>query len=253
MKRMVVISDMHCGHLVGLTPPRWHYQNDGKLYKNQKELWRFYTETIDSLKPIDILVVNGDAIDGKGYRAGGADQKTTDRLEQVEMAVECIEYAQAKTVRMTYGTPYHTGSEEDWESIIADRVGAKIEGHAFFDIDGVVFDIKHKVGGSSIPHGRNTALLREKLWNTMWSERDQQRRADVLIRSHVHYHTFGGTHVGITMTTPALQGFGSKYGVRQCSGIVDIGMIYFDIDKEGFAWNSVIAKLAQQKAPVEVL
>ena len=118
MKRMVVISDLHCGHVVGLTPPRWHFQIDGKLYANQKELWGFYAQSIDSLKPIDILVVNGDAIDGKGCRSGGTEQNTTDRLEQCEMAIECIEYTEAKTVRMTYGTPYHAGQDEDFEKII---------------------------------------------------------------------------------------------------------------------------------------
>ena len=253
MKRMVIISDLHCGHLVGLTPPRWHYQNDGKLYKNQKELWRFYAAAIDSLKPIDILVVNGDAIDGKGYMAGGTDQKTTNRLEQVDMAVECIDHAEAKTIRMTYGTPYHTGRDEDWEAIIADKVDVKIESHAFFDIDGTVFDIKHKVGASTVPHGRLTAVMREKLWNTVWASRDQQKKANVLIRSHVHYHQYGGDPYFLAMTTPALQGYGSKFGARQCSGVVDIGLIYFDIDKDGYEWNQLLAELPQQKAPVEYL
>lgn len=250
---MVVISDLHCGHLVGLTHPDWHYMGDDKTCKNQRELWKWYESVIASLKPIDILVVNGDAIDGTGWRAGGTDQKTVDRLEQCDMAAKAIECAEANTIRMTYGTPYHTGQGEDWESIIADKVGAKIESHAFFDVDGVVFDIKHKVGSSGIPHGRHTAVAKEKLWNTMWSDRKQQPDADVVIRSHVHYHSFCGTPDHLAMTTPALQGYGSKFGARQCSGLVDIGLVYFDIDDGGYTWESKIAGLAQQKAPVEYL
>lgn len=255
MKRMVVMSDLHCGHKVGLTPPRWHNQHDEKLYKIQKELWGFYTSAIDELGQIDILVVNGDAIDGTGHRAGGTDQKTTDRLEQVDMAVECIDYALAGVVRMTYGTPYHTGNGEDFEQVIADKVGGKIEGHAFFDINGNIFDIKHKIGGSSVPHGRYTALARDKLWNTVWNNRDEQQpNAGVLIRSHVHYHADCGNHLWRAITTPALQGFGSKYGIRQCSGVVDIGFLVFEIEDDGsYSWWPVIAELGQQKVHVESL
>lgn len=255
MKRMVVVSDLHCGHKVGLTPPRWHNMNDGKLYKIQKELWGFYTKAMDSLKPIDILFVNGDAIDGTGHRAGGTDQKTTNRLEQCEMAVEAIEYAEAKIVRMSYGTPYHTGDGEDFEAVIADRVGAKIDGHTFLNINGLVFDIKHKIGSSGVPHGRYTSLAKEKLWNTVWHNRDEQQPdSGVLIRSHVHYLADCGNHLWRAITTPALQGYGSKYGVRQCSGVVDIGMLVFDIEDNGdYSWRPIMAELAQQKARIEYL
>lgn len=254
-KRMVVISDLHCGHLVGLTPPEWHYQQDGRLYKIQKELWNWYAGEINKLKPIDILVVNGDAIDGKGSRAGGTDQKTVDRVEQVDMAIKAIEYCKAKTIRMTYGTPYHTGDGEDWEKLVANGVDGKIESHAFLDINGTVFDIKHKIGSSATPHGRFTAVARDKLWNTVWNSRgEQQPDSGFLIRSHVHYHVDCGTSEWRAMTTPALQGYGSKYGARQCSGTVDIGFVVFDIDPKGnVSWHPVIAKLSQQKAPVERL
>ena len=32
---------------------------------------------------------------------------------------------------------------------------------------------------------------------------------------------------------PSLQGFGSKFGVRQCEGIVKVGLVWFDIDETG--------------------
>jgi len=254
-KRMVVISDLHCGHLVGLTPPSWHFKQDGKLYKVQKELWNWYISEIKKLKPIDILVVNGDAIDGKGERSGGTEQVTTDRIEQVNMATQCIEYCNAKVVRMTYGTPYHAGIGEDWEQMVAENVGGKIEAHAWFDVNGTVFDFKHKVGGSTIPHGRFTAAAREKLWNTIWNSRDkQQPKADFVIRSHVHYYTKCETIDWAAITTPALQMYGSKYGARQCTGTVDVGFLVFDIDSKGNTLcYPVIAGLPEQTARAEHL
>jgi hypothetical protein len=256
MKRVVIISDLHCGHLVGLTPPAWHINNDGKLYKIQKELWGFYTQAIDSLKPIDILIVNGDAIDGKGARSGSTEARTADRYEQCKMATECIEYAGAKKIRMTYGTPYHVGQEEDWERVVADNVGAKIESHGFYNVDGVVFDCKHKIGSSSVPHGRGTAIKREKVWNLIWESRKHQPKADVVVRSHVHYFDMDVDSItdAIGIVTPALQGYGSKYGARQCSGTVDIGIVYFDVENGDSGWPGYIkADLPQQCAKLEYL
>lgn len=261
-KRVVIISDLHCGHRVGLTPPPWWFENDesekqAKIVRIQREMWNFFASQIDALKPIDILIVNGDAIDGSGHRSGGREQVSTDRLKQCEMAAYVIEYTGAKVVRMTYGTPYHSGETEDFESVIGDKldVDFKIEGHAFPNINGVQFDIKHKIGSSGVPHGRYTALSREKLWNTVWASNDErQPDAGYLIRSHVHYHAKCGNHLWEAITTPALQGFGSIYGVRQCSGVVDVGFLVFDISSEGnVTWWPVIADLKHQKVQPEYL
>ena len=40
--------------------------------------------------PVDILVVNGDAIDGHGKKSNGSELLTTDLLQQVDIAVECL-------------------------------------------------------------------------------------------------------------------------------------------------------------------
>ena len=76
MKRIAVISDLHCGHVVGLTPPRWQSAVGlvgEKIAAMQKTLWDLYTEEMDAIKPIDVLIVNGDCIDGKGKRSGSTE------------------------------------------------------------------------------------------------------------------------------------------------------------------------------------
>jgi len=233
MKRLVVISDMHCGHRSGLTPPAWQYKGDSggswdKWSDMQTRMWDWYAAEMKELQPIDVLVVNGDAIDGKGERAGSAEHVTADRKEQADMAVECIAVAQAKHIELIYGTPYHTGKEEDWEAVVADTCKAAIHDHLFLDANGTVFDFKHKIGSSSIPHGRATGPLKEKLWNMMWAERGLQPKANVIIRSHVHYFVTAGDMRGQVVITPALQSFGSKFGARQCSGTIDVGFLVFD-------------------------
>ena len=261
-KRLVVLADLHCSHLSGLTPPRWQLGTQHAAHpKHQKwraierECWKFYAKTLRQLQPIDVLVVNGDLIDGRGERSGGTELITLDRSLQCEMAVECIEQAKADFVIITYGTSYHSGQLEDWEDSIAKHFEphSKIGAHEWLDLNGVVFDFKHKVGTSSVPHGRKTPVEREKLWNALWADAGLQPRADYVIRSHVHYCEGGFSYRGgrqvWAMTTPALQAMGTKYGARQCSGLVDFGLVHFDITpKGGVTWHPHVVKIVSQQA-----
>lgn len=63
MKRIIAIGDLHCGHLAGLTPPRWQVRTPAKFSTLQRECWRFYADNLAGSKP-DLLICNGDAITG---------------------------------------------------------------------------------------------------------------------------------------------------------------------------------------------
>jgi hypothetical protein len=199
----------------------------------QQELWMDYLDMLNLYKPIEILIVNGDCIDGKGERSGGTEQITADRDEQAEMASRCIQETGANTIVMTYGTPYHVGTQEDWEDRVAERVEAyKIENEGKYDIEGKIFNCKHYISSSNIPHGRQTALSRDKLWTWIWSEMYGQPKADVIIRSHVHYYAQNDdTALGFGLITPALQGPSTKWGARFCQGWVDFGITIFDVTR----------------------
>lgn len=262
-KRMLVIADLHCGHQVGLTPPRWH-MSVGSVDKTtkrekyraiQEESWNWYAKEVKTHGPYDVVVVNGDAIDGRGERSGGTELLVTDREEQCDMAVQCIKHAMGRKTKvvMTYGTAYHTGADEDWENDIARRVGAKIGSHEWVKCEGVVFDFKHHVGSGGVPHTRAAAVTREALWSQLWADRALTPKADVLIRSHVHYFC-GSFDMGVKphwrMTTPALQAMGTKYGSRRCSGIVDYGFLVFDCHKGDWSFEEVLFDLKTEKASV---
>ena len=260
-KRMAVISDLHCGHIVGLTPPEWQRRTKTEMSNlprdvvpTQRKMWGQYVAEMKALQPIDYLIVNADCIDGKGEKSGGTELITSDREEQSNMAVQCIKQAQAREqICMTYGTGYHTGVGEDWERGIAKDVGAKIGSHEWPQIYGVTFDVKHFVSGSSIPHGRGTGIAKEWVWNMLWAARGEQPKSHVIIRSHVHYCTAIGQPWDnwIALTTPALQAAGTKYGARRRSNTVDLGFIYFDIYEDGtWSWQPVRFKGSVRRASV---
>jgi hypothetical protein len=263
MKRILVFSDPHCGSLPGLTPPAYQVTKTasrtkrGKWAKLTRETWREYIRILDTLKPFDAMFFMGDGIDGTGHRSGGTELITTDREEQVQMCVDCITQVRVRArkgfeIIGVYGTPYHSGTQEDFENSIADKCGfQKIGSHEWVDVDGVVFDLKHHIGTSSVPYGRNTAIARDQLWNKLWSIDGTQPSADVVLRGHAHYFEYGGDSRTLRMVLPALQAMGTKYGARRCSGRVDWGVVHFDVNNGQIEdWNAHVIPIESQKAAV---
>lgn len=253
MKRVLLMGDPHCGHLAGLTSPEFqsHPEDEtlSKFAAIQAESWAWYFETVQSLRPFALVVLNGDAVDGKGPKSGGTEQLTTDRTRQIAMARRVVEATECGNVLMTFGTGYHTGDDEDWEMVLARELDAKIGSHEWAEVNGVVFDLKHHIGSSSIPHGRATAIARDRLWNLLWVERDEQPKAQVYVRSHVHYFQYVGGPDWLAMTLPALQAAGTKYGGRRMSGTVDYGFVTFDVqDDGGYSWQPHLARIESQRA-----
>jgi len=238
-KRVLCISDMHCGHSVGLTPPGYWGGEDEAL---QREMWAWFEDKMRELGPFHACFNLGDNIDGSGRKSGGVELLTRDLIEQVNMATQCLKTIPTIRHVMVYGTAYHVSIDgTDMEKQIAQNVGASISGHEFVNVNGTVFDLKHKIGSSSSPQGRHTALAKAHLWNQLWSLRKGTPKADVFLRGHVHYHMDAGSKCGRpwrAMTLPALQGPGSTYGTRECEGEVHFGVTVFNVDVDGgFDWE----------------
>jgi len=276
-KRILAFGDTHAGHVVGLTHPRYQFRakkgedrtKHNKFAAVQRELWGTFDAALKRHGPFDGAIFVGDAIDGKGRRSGGTEQITTCLEDQCDMAADVVNHVRlyAKRgfkVNAVYGTGYHVSGEdgEDWENVFADRAGIdKIGSHEWVEIagTGVVFDVKHHVGSSSIPHGRGTAILKEMLWNDLWHADDgMQPRAHILMRGHVHYHCVVGMPgmggMRWAMTLPALQGMGSKYGARVCSGKVHFGVVVFEVRDDGtYDFVSEVTPIISQRAVTTVM
>src|SRR2546426_7815683 len=114
MIRVLVVSDLHCGSQWGLWPERNMVLPDGRdlpLNKGQKYLlrcWEDMTRRVAALKP-DILVVNGDVIDGEQYHQRGTEATTTLTVAQTKAASKLLEplTALVREVYFIQGTEYH--------------------------------------------------------------------------------------------------------------------------------------------------
>ena len=263
-KRGIIVGDMHCGHMAGLTPPSWQRilldddeKKNQKAYELSRLLWDQYTALLKKHAPYDFGISMGDSVDGQGKRSGGSELLTSDTDIQEEIAIKCHNQVGRHGKKGfewvgVYGTGYHTGNETDWEDAVARECGfKKIGSHVWIEVNGHVFDIKHSIGGSTIPHGRHTAIAKDRLWNIMWAEREQQPKAQTFFRGHCHFSSFCGGPGWAALTCPALQAAGTKYGARRCSGLVDWGITVVEVDDHGemsFYQDTVV--IDQQKAKV---
>jgi hypothetical protein len=264
-KHGIVVGDFHSGHLVGLTPPPWRIKptkgtrtKRNKWYDISTGLWNLFQKELNTLPPLDFVFSMGDLIEGKGTKSGGVELVTSDMEEQCAMAISAftsIKLKCKKGVKIVgvYGTDYHTSTGgDDWENHIAESVGfSKIGAHEWVEVNGCVFDLKHHLGSSSVPYGRFTQIAKENIWNVLWMDRDLQARANVVLRAHVHYYGFCGGSDWTGITCPALQGMGSRYGARRCSGTVDWGFLHVWVDDKGRCdWDPRVVTLKTQKAQV---
>jgi len=231
-KTLVIVSDTHCGSVFGLCPPAY-YEADDARRDMQKEAWTAYQKITQKWKNPDYLLVNGDCIEGNAKKDGGAELTTPDRNVQAEMAVKALSQFHARKILMTYGTKYHvsSGDAEDFEYNIASDLGAEIGGRLYFEIDGVVFDVRHKVGSSGVYQGRATSIAREIGWNLIREANDSGPRVNCVIRSHVHYHAYVEIGERVAFTTPCLQLSRGRYGSRECTGETHWGAIRLTISK----------------------
>ena len=221
MKRLIVISDTHCGSKLGLTPEKW--QQEELCGKAPSYVWNWFDTQVKTVGKIDACVWNGDLIDGRGRKETN-DHLTTNLSDQKKMAIDVIEHVGAKQNYFVYGTGYHVTDGEDQEDAIAEHFGTVPHTSLSLDVGGKLFDFRHHSGKTSIPHGQGTLITKQLLWNLMHDVIDGERRADVVVRSHVHEYVCIDTCFGTAITTPAMQLPGSSYG-RKYVGHYHVGFI----------------------------
>jgi hypothetical protein len=244
--RILSVADFHTGNVAGLTPPRFNEQSEFnfKAYTYRRHCWEWFAREVDALRPIDICVANGDLIDGKGVKTGGGEQQQIRRPVQVEEAIDILKFIGAKEYHFTYGTGYHTGQDDDWETQIAREFGSDIDDVISLNVNGLIMKWRHHMNGSQTPTGRATPLLRQQEWDMLWSEGGEFEKADVMIFGHTHYFQAVMNRYGTAIIAPALQALGgSQIGSRRLGGIVDYGFLHFDVEgRDNWTWKPHLVK-----------
>ncbi len=257
-QRWVVLSDMHVGSKTGLTStPSNPVQR--QLVARWEDARRWYGAAPD------VVLVNGDAIDGQDRHARDIDENYM--IDQAQKAAELLfEWGAKREYIIRTGTRYHVSSDgEEMERFVVShlqyllaKAGRKVKvtfGRKLkTTINGwFVLEARHKIGRSSIPHGRGTAPARSKMWNVLNAALSASRGRKpvqwphLIVYSHVHYWHYTEDAWGAVCTLPGWQAIGSKFGDEECSGHIDIGLLGLEVGatKEvGWSWEKRLYQAA---------
>jgi hypothetical protein len=222
-KRVVVLADPHCGHRVGLTPPK--YQSGNREQMNRlSERWKWFKSTINKLKPFGCAVWLGDLCDGLGKDT--SECILPDLNRQIRGAIEIVETVGAKTNFFVYGTAFHVRTKDglELETEVAKHFNAEIHGQIQVKVDDYILDCRHSAGSKSgIKTSRGLPIAKERESNIAWWMEGCQELATHYFRAHVHYlYEAGEPNRWQGYAVPALQDHGTKYG-RVLSNTVHMG------------------------------
>ena len=223
--RIGVFGDLHCGHINGIAPPS-HQQSE-----DSQGCWKLLRKFCDTYGPFGAVFVMGDVIDGKASRNGGVELITTDQSRQADIAIMVLDSIpttkRAKWFQVS-GTPYHGGTSEDFERLVASSFGAEYGAVVWPEVDGCRFRLRHKINRAMNnlykqmdTHVRRVGSGREKL-------------ADAILFGHLHVHNEASRSVQgralHAISCPSLQGM-TDFGGRQCDGDVDMGCLALDVHR----------------------
>jgi hypothetical protein len=196
MKTILVTGDWQAGSQFGLFPRGFTNSADllVTLNKAQEYLLSCYEHMISGLPPLDIVIFNGDIIDGCQPKSGGAFLCEQQPDWQVSAAYELARPLLNRVkdngeVYCTEGTDYHDGLVGSDAELFAKTVGARprADRHYAWDwlrlsVDGVLLDVAHHL--SVFQRYRSAALDREIGFaneNADWID-----PPDAIFRSHTH-------------------------------------------------------------------
>lgn len=192
----VVVSDLHCGSVVGLMPPESENTPEGNVVgfgRNLHQAW-LWDCWVNSCAAIVrqmagrrwALIVNGDATEGIHHRS--SDVVAAAIEQHTAMAAQALYglAANAARIYITLGTECHTlGMENE----LARKLGAesgKARAKWLIDIHGCLVDATHHMGVTSRAYLEASAMSATIVNAREQSERAGHPSARVYLRGHRH-------------------------------------------------------------------
>lgn len=215
----------------------------------QKILFEYWEMLAKKWKRPDILVVNGDLIEGLQKRAHITRCWSDNLQDQADDSMRLIKMFDAKKIFVIRGTEYHTGSAgNDIEENIAKELNAVKVGQkysSYFRLINLapegspekIIHFTHHIQGSKFMHYRGMPLSRA-MANMMlneghWVDRQKFRSIFGIVRAHVHYYWYEESASRMMLQAPAWQ-LQTPYGFKvNPESPPDIGAVKFTFYSNG--------------------
>lgn len=246
-KSIVVVSDIHTGdnHAVCSKSPEITDSENytpNKIQQTLLECWKDAWK--DLVQKPNIIVVNGEPVNGSNRKSMGSGVWSTSLVDQIRDFKKLMKFA-PKSDRLAFvrGSGYHVTVDgaTPIEEIVAEELQADryraFGGSGFTDEEVTVemhnkyFNFTHHVGFAQWAMYRPTSLAREMV--KMHFEQGKRQHTDVTIRSHVHYYVEIRFPHTLGFTTPAWKLPDSFMYRRGIPSIPDIGLMEVIVETNG--------------------
>lgn len=195
---LVAVGDIHAGSNSAICVPDQQLCGGGSFRYSaaQRALYEAWCGLAKEWSKPDILICNGDAIEGQARKESGVPCWSNDLDDQLRCAALLIKEFAPKRSYVIEGTGYHVDAGgKSLEHYVGQMIGAEKIGSGgmraadelFLEIAGKIFHFSHHIACGTGWY-RSTPLARELLF-ALWNECNKLpkgKKVDVVLRSHVH-------------------------------------------------------------------
>jgi hypothetical protein len=208
--RIRIHADLHVGSKWGLWPPGVT-DDDGQAYPQsaaQELLWHWWLRIAQEAPRPDLVVLNGDLLDGPGWRGAPGDLLTGSMDLQQRALVEVLRpVVRPGTWYCVAGTQYH---EPDRLGVVAEALGAapgpngeRVLDHLWLECRGLRILCMHHPDGRGWYQG--TGMDRDAMLAVLQASLGRMPLPDVIVESHLHMHAYAYVHRRLVVRTPGWQ------------------------------------------------
>lgn len=192
--RALLLADTHCGSRYALVPPSFRPAKAGPAGVFMDYVWSIWQDMIRKLPPLDLVLVNGDSMEGEHPTMRSApDAIDTNPVHQVDMALETLGPVRDKARKfwLVRGTGFHEGK---WCEA-AETLGSELKAEEWSDrrhsgevlegtFAGLTWNVVHAQTTGAIYPG---TLMNRTIWMSNLAEHlSKAVHADIIVRSHTH-------------------------------------------------------------------
>jgi hypothetical protein len=238
LKRVLILSDLHVGSLVGLTLPE-EYDNYNCITYHATDVGKFlfdkWCEMRNIVGHVDLCVINGDSVDGSNSKSSGTGLYTPDIHAQATTCAKLLQMIDCETFLFTDGSPYHTGRFKggiSGDQLVCDMLNGSWLGlWDTIEVEGIALHVQHYDSVSSVPYSRCTTQQKNSLLM-----KAQNTTSDIYVRSHTHKFVFSGNSSDLTIGTPCWKGIDEYIG-KQKQELPDNGYVLLEIENHDYSWK----------------
>jgi hypothetical protein len=251
-QKVLIIGDTHVGSDAALAPEEIILESNNRILANDTQLailQEFYN-MIDDVGTVDLLILNGDLIEGINYQNEGMGCLPTNIDVQVDNAIDILSEIKFRKAVGCKGTRYHCKSNPCGDKMVIEGLGGIFMDEVSMNIYDTRIYANHRTSTRMQQWENRSASVAKDLLFAELNAMDFGKY-DIIAKSHVHYYLaidYGGS---IGFVCPGWKGRDeyAKSSINPFAFNPSIGYIMFEIDKGGdFTWSKVAKHLKGNNA-----